>query len=96
MNAIIKALPMIIAYLVSYMIFMELDKKYSLIMKLDAKIKIKKSHKALFYGSSAMILIMIFGIIGIYIIDFSEMILYIFTGFIVGFALNLIRIGEKN
>jgi len=35
MNGILKVLPMLFTYLVSYIILMEIDKKYSLIVKID-------------------------------------------------------------
>ncbi|SUY45431.1 Uncharacterised protein [Clostridium putrefaciens] len=96
MNAILKVLPMLFTFLVSYIILMKIDEKHFLIIKIDSKLKIKKSYKPVFYSSAALMLILIFSGIGMYIVNFSEMSLYILAGLILGGALNFIKIAEKN
>lgn len=96
MNGILKVLPMLFTCLVSYIILMKIDKKYSLIIKIDSKLKIKKSYKPVFYSSSALILMLIFAGIGMYIVNLSETFFYILAGLILGAALNFIKIAEKN
>ncbi len=92
MNGILKVLPMLFTYLVSYIILMEIDKKCSLIGKIDSKLKIKP----VFYTSSALILILIFAVIGMYFITMSETFFYILAGLILGISLNFINIAKKN
>lgn len=96
MNGILKVLPMLFTYLVSYIILMEIDKKCSLIGKIDSKLKIKKFYKPVFYTSSALILILIFAVIGMYFITMSETFFYILAGLILGISLNFINIAKKN
>lgn len=96
MNGILKVLPMLFTYLVSYIMLMEIDKKCSLIVKIDSKLKIKKSCKPVFYSSSALILILIFAVIGMYFITMSETFFYILAGLILGISLNFINIAKKN
>ncbi len=59
--------------------------------KIDSKLKIKKSYKPVFYTYSALILILIFAVIGIYFITMSETFFYILAGLILGISLNFIN-----
>lgn len=49
MNGILKALPMLFTFLVSYIILIQIDKKYSLIIRIDSKLKIKTLHPLTLY-----------------------------------------------
>jgi hypothetical protein len=85
----IKALPMLVSYLITYFILAIFEKKFSIIEKLDSKIKFKakNNYKESFYAISPVILNFILGVFGIYFVNFSNLFYMILCGFTMGIGL---------
>lgn len=81
----IKMIPILIAYLITSIIIIFLDKKFDIVNKVNFKLekKFKITKKTQFYIVFTLILIFILGIVGIYIIDFADIYFKILSGMII-------------
>lgn len=81
----IKGIPILIAYSITSIIIIFLDKKFYIINKVNFRLdkKIKVTKKPQFYIIFALMLLFILGIVGIYIIDFADIYFRILSGMII-------------
>lgn len=83
-NLLYHIIPMALSLAITEFIYFKIDKKYNITNKLDLILHIKQEWKPCFYVSSSMIILIIIGIIGIYVIDIQPTIYFIICGFLTG------------
>lgn len=96
MYGFIKSLPMLITFILTYIILIIIDRKYSLINKVNSKIKVKYQWRSLVYTCFTFIMIFFIGVIGMYIINISERFYFIICGFLIGVMFPLAFNFQRN
>ncbi|AKC60908.1 hypothetical protein C3B64_01510 [Clostridium botulinum] len=85
MTKFLKTLPMLLSFLVSYIILMQIDRKYHLMSKINFSINVPKDWKPMLYVSFMLILIIFIPIIDIFPDEFN----YILNGIILSITVIL-------
>lgn len=85
----IGLLTMYIPFIISYLIYKKIDKNYVFTKKINRKLTVKKEWKRSVIISSFLLVIFMLGMIGIYVIDFSDTLYYILGGIIFGISISL-------
>lgn len=87
LNSILRSLLISIPLLLSMIFYGMIDKKYRLTDKISAKINIAKSWQPVAVVLISFAFIVILGIAGIYFIDISTNVYFLFSGLIAGVAI---------
>lgn len=85
----IRLLTMYIPFVISYLIYKKVDKNYVFTRNINRKLTVKKEWKRSVIISSSLLVIFILGMIGIYVIDFSDTVYFILGGIIFGISISL-------
>lgn len=93
-NFFIKLLSLVLPMTISNIIYLKADKKYNVTEKLSSKFHIKKEWMAFSSIWLLLIIIIIIGVLGIYVIDIPEILYFIFVG-IGGGIVNGMHIPNK-
>ncbi|GKX65016.1 hypothetical protein [Inconstantimicrobium mannanitabidum] len=93
-NFFIKLLSLVLPMIISNIIYLKADKKYNVTEKLSSKLRIKKEWMAFSSIWLLLIIMIIIGALGIYVIDIPEILYFIFVG-IGGGIVNGMNIPNK-
>jgi hypothetical protein len=84
-----KLLPMILSLTISQIIYLKIDKKYNTTNSISSKLHIKQDWMAFFSFCCTLIIMLIIGILGIYIIDIPPIVYFIFGGILTGIVVGM-------
>lgn len=88
-NSLVKALPMLLSIIISQFIYFKIDDKYNVTNKISSRLSIRQDLKAFFCVCCAMIIMLIIGVIGIYVIDIGDTLCGIISGFLTGISISI-------
>lgn len=83
-NYLSRLLTLVLPMTISNIIYIRVDKKYNVTEKLSSKLHIKKEWMAFSSIWLFLLIIIIIGVLGIYVIDIPEILYFIFAGTAVG------------
>lgn len=90
MNALLyKVLPMILSLGLTEIIYLKTDERYNLTSKISLKLPMKQKWKALFCFCCAMMIMLVIGVLGIYVIDIPATLYFIFCGILTGIGVSI-------
>jgi hypothetical protein len=84
-----RLLTMYIPFVISYLIYKRVDRNYRFSKKITKMLTIKKEWKPFVVISSTFLIIIILGMIGIYVIVFSDTVYFILAGTIFGLGISI-------
>ena len=88
-NAVFKGLPMLVSMITCQLVFIKFDSKYNLTSKITSKLPIKAEWKGFIISCSVILIVLLIGIIGIYMIDISDVLYSVITGGLVGVSIAI-------
>ena len=88
-NAVFKALPMLVSMITCQLVFIKVDSKHNLTSKVTSKLPIKAEWKGFVIFCSVILIVLLIGIIGIYMIDISDVLYGVITGGLVGVSIAI-------
>ena len=83
---------MILSYLAGTILLIILDKKISMLYKIKSMIKVNDQFIPVVFIISAMMAILVFGMIGRYLINLPNSFIYFFSGIILAFTQQVILV----
>lgn len=89
MKSLNNLIPMILALALTTIIFIPINKKLNISSKIAPYIPVSHEYKALFFIGSTLLLLLLVGLLGIYIIPMSDLTYCIFTGIIAGIGISI-------
>lgn len=90
MNTLLyKLLPMILSLGLTQIIYLKTDERYKLTSKISSKLPMKQEWKAFFCFCCAMLIMLVIGVLGIYVIDIPATIYFILCGILTGIGVSI-------
>lgn len=89
MKYLISYIPMILALVITIFIFIPISTRLNLAEKISKHIPTEPKFKPLFFSVIIVIILLIIGLLGLYIIPMSNFIYYILTGIVAGIGISI-------
>lgn len=81
--------PMILALALTTIIFIPINKKFNISSKIAPHIPVSHEYKAALFIAYTLLILLLVGLLGIYIIPMSDLAYCIFTGIVAGIGINI-------
>ncbi|HEX9059409.1 MAG TPA: hypothetical protein VF941_04455 [Clostridia bacterium] len=88
---IYKFLPMVLSLTLGRIIYLKIDQKYQITNIINSKLRLKQEWKALFCLCCIFISGLIFGILGIYVINVPPAVYFILCGLLAGAGIGIVN-----
>ena len=75
-----KFIPMMLTAVITSYIFSKVDNRYKVINRLTSKLNIKREWQPFFIVASALLIIFVIGLFGMYVVDIPNRVFYMLTG----------------
>lgn len=89
MKSLNNLIPMILALALATIIFTPINKKLNISSKIAPYIPVSHEYKSSFFTVSILLLLLLVGLLGIYIIPMSDLTYCIFTGIVAGIGISI-------
>jgi len=85
-----KLLPMVLSLTITQIIYLKIDKYYNVTNRISLILHIKQKWMAFFSFCSTLIIMLLIGILGIYIIDIPHILYFTLGGMLAGVVFGMI------
>lgn len=97
MDSLAKTLPMLVALILSQLLYLKIDAKFNLTGKIALKLPIRAEWKASFIICAVILSILLVGVIGIYVIDIPDLLYAVICGIFAGVSICIaIKLPHKD